>query len=413
MAQAVSGKHFGLLGEKLSHSFSPQIHAMLGDYEYLLYEKAPDDVAGFLQSGNFDGLNVTIPYKKTVLPFCDALSDAARTLGSVNTIVRRSDGSLYGDNTDFDGFSYLLNTLGTDISGRKTLVLGSGGASVTVRAVLESRSADPIVTISRSGPDNYENLSRHADAQIIVNTTPVGMYPNVGVSPIDLSVFSDCQAVIDIVYNPAKTSLLLDAADHGIASVNGLGMLVAQAKRAAELFTNATISDDVIAGITAVIERDTKNIVLIGMPGSGKSTTGAALALQLGRPFFDTDTLIVEKAGKSIPQILADDGEPAFRRLETQALADVAKKSGCVIATGGGIVTQPENRRLIRQNSTCVYLERDTAALPTSGRPLSQKSGVAALAAARLPLYNSWSDVTVRVCGVDETVALIQKELKL
>ncbi len=406
-------KRFGLLGEKLSHSFSPLIHSYLGDYDYRLFEMPPEDVPAFLQSGDFDGLNVTIPYKKTVIPYCAELSETARKIGSVNTLRRRPDGSLYGDNTDYFGFCRLLDQLPVETASIKALILGSGGASLTVRAVLEDRGAGSVVTISRSGPDNYENLERHKDAGLIVNTTPVGMYPDNGSAPVDLSAFPSCRAVADIIYNPYRTALLLDAEDLSIPCVNGLVMLVAQAKRAAEIFTGQPIDDGVIGAVTDSICRKMKNVVLIGMPGSGKSTTGAALAKLLGREFYDTDALAAEKAGKSIPDMINQDGEAAFRRLETEVLAQVSKKCGVVIATGGGIVKTPENRRLIRQNSFCVFLDRPPEELETRDRPLSQRHGVAALYAERLPLYNSWRDITVRAAGVNETVNEIKERLKL
>jgi len=406
-------KRFGLLGERLSHSFSPQIHALLGDYEYRLYEKAPGEVDGFLRRGDFDGLNVTIPYKKTVLPYCAELSEAARKIGSVNTIIRRPDGTLFGDNTDYAGFSWLLELLGVVADGKKTLVLGSGGASLTVRAVMTDLGAGEIVTVSRSGENNYENIGRHRDARLIVNTTPVGMYPENGASPVDLSLFGGCEAVADIIYNPHKTALLLDAEERGVPSIGGLPMLVAQAKRAAELFTGILIDDGVIGEITDKILRQTRNVALIGMPGSGKSTTGRELARRLGRAFFDTDALVEERAGKSIPRIFEEDGEDAFRRLETAVLREVSKESGAVIATGGGIVKRPENRRLLRQNSVLVFLDRATESLPVEGRPLSVKNGAEALAGERLPLYNAWCDLKVPAAGVAETVQHIRELLGL
>lgn len=404
---------FGLLGEKLSHSFSPLIHSFLGDYEYRLFEKTPEEVEGFLKHGDFDGLNVTIPYKKTIIPFCSEISANARKIGSVNTILRLPGGRLFGDNTDYDGFNYLLNQLNADIKGKKVLVLGSGGSALTVRAVLNDLGTGTVVTVSRAGKVNYDNLNLHYDAQMIVNTTPVGMYPNDGVSPIELSAFLSCEAVVDIIYNPYRTKLLLDAEDLAIGCVNGLPMLVAQAKSAAELFTGSKIDDDIINVIIDKICRLTKNIVLIGMPGSGKSTIGAALAKMTGRDFFDTDTIITEKSGKSIPEIIEGAGEPVFRQMETEALRDVSKKSGCVIATGGGIVKIPENRRLIRQNSTCVFLDRALHALPADGRPLSLKNGIEALASERLPLYNSWCDYKVGVDGVEKTAQIIKELLGL
>ena len=308
---------------------------------------------------------------------------------------------------------YLLTTLGLDCWGKKALVLGSGGASLTVCAVLRDLGAGPIIVISRSGPDSYENIGRHRDASLIVNTTPVGMYPDNGGTLIDLSVFKVCRAVADIVYNPAKTALLLDAEELGIPCVNGLPMLVAQARRAAELFTEKSLDDGLVASITDKIARQTKNVVLIGMPGCGKSATGAALARLLNRDFYDTDALVASAAGKSIPDIFNKDGENVFRRLETDALRDVSKKSGAVIATGGGIVTRPENKRLLRQNSTTVYIERALETLSADGRPLSQAQGVEALAKVRLPLYNTWSDYKTEACGVEETANNIKELLKL
>lgn len=404
-------KTFGLLGAHLSHSFSPLIHSMLGNYEYSLFEKAPEDLEAFLKHGDFSGLNVTIPYKKTVIPYCDALSDCAKRIGSVNTLLKEADGSLFADNTDYDGFLYLTKKLNINITGKKALILGSGGSSLAVRTVLEDLKAGEINIVSRTGENNYHNLHRHRDAALIVNTTPVGMYPNNGAAALELSGFPICEAVIDIIYNPSRTTLLLDAEDMNIPCVNGLPMLVAQAKRAAEFFTGTVIEDSVIDGITGQIERRTKNIILLGMPGSGKSTTSQELARLTGREFIDTDEQIIKKAGKSIPEIFSDSGEEAFRQIETEVLREASKKSGCVIATGGGIVKRPENLRLIRQNGFCVFLDRDIASLPTDGRPLSRQTGVKALAKERLPLYNSWCDLKVNVNGVYETVTAIMKAI--
>lgn len=404
-------KTFGLLGAHLSHSFSPLIHSMLGNYEYSLFEKAPEDLEAFLKHGDFSGLNVTIPYKKTVIPYCDALSDCAKRIGSVNTLLKEADGSLFADNTDYDGFLYLTKKLNINITGKKALILGSGGSSLAVRTVLEDLKAGEINIVSRTGENNYHNLHRHRDAALIVNTTPVGMYPNNGAAALELSGFPICEAVIDIIYNPSRTTLLLDAEDMNIPCVNGLPMLVAQAKRAAEFFTGTVIEDSVIDGITGQIERRTKNIILLGMPGSGKSTTSQELARLTGREFIDTDEQIIKKAGKSIPEIFSDSGEEAFRQIETEVLREASKKSGCVIATGGGIVKRPENLRLIRQNGFCVFLDRDIASLPTDGRPLSRQTGVKALTKERLPLYNSWCDLKVNVNGVYETVTAIMKAI--
>ena len=397
---------FGLLGERLSHSYSPLIHAELGGYEYRLFEKTPEELGHFLLGGDFEGLNVTIPYKKAVIPYCARLSEAARAIGSVNTITRTPDGTLYGDNTDYFGFSYLLKKTGADPASGKTIILGSGGSSLTVQAVLRDLNAREVVVVSRGGADNYGNIWKHSDAMLIINTTPVGMYPNNGVSPLDdIGVFQNCQAVIDIVYNPLRTELLLQAEDRGKLCAGGLSMLVAQAKKSAEQFTRSPIPDERIESITAKIARQTRNIVLVGMPGCGKSSIGAALARRTGREFADTDEWVAKSAGKPIPEIFAENGEAAFREMEKDALVALCKRSGLVIATGGGIVKSQENRNIIRQNGVVVFLDRDVAELPILGRPLSQSEGVAALSAARLPLYSQWSDCTIPVRGIEQTAA--------
>ena len=302
----------GLLGEKLGHSYSPAIHAQLADYAYGLYEVAPEDLPAFLTGGDFDALNVTIPYKKAVIPYCAELSPIAQKLGSVNVLVRRADGTLYGDNADAFGFEYLVRHSGIDVAGQKALVLGNGGASATIQAVLEQLGAR-VTVISRHGPDNYDNLDRHADARVIVNTTPVGMYPNTGRAAVDLRQFPQCAGVLDIVYNPARTALLLQAESLGIPCAGGLYMLVAQAKRSCEVFTDTVIDDAEILRIHRLLRQEMENIVLIGMPGSGKSTIAALLAERLHRPVLDSDAQVVETAGMSIPDIFAAGGENAFR----------------------------------------------------------------------------------------------------
>ena len=385
-------KRCGLIGEKLGHSFSPAIHGKLSDYEYKLYELSPEQVGPFLEAKAYDGLNVTIPYKKTVIPYCDELTDAARSIGSVNTIVKRPDGTLLGHNTDYDGFLWLLKNAGAKVEGKKAVVLGTGGASVTVQAALRDLGAAQVVVVSRSGGDNYENIARHADAKILVNATPVGMYPKTGVSPVDLDVFTALEGVFDVIYNPAKTRLLLEAEKRGIPCANGLGMLVAQAKAAAERFTGKLIDDEKVYTIRAELQRSTRNILLIGMPGSGKSTVGAALAEKLGRRLVDADALIVEKAGCTIPEIFEKDGEEGFRRIEHEVLCEISKESGLVIATGGGVVTRPENMDPMRQNSLIVWLLRDLNKLPRDGRPLSQKNPLAEMFKVREPLYRAAAD---------------------
>ena len=402
----------GLLGRKLGHSYSPQIHGLLGDYSYDLFEKEPEELASFLKDGDFTGINVTIPYKKDVIPYLDALSPAAQKIGSVNTIVRRADGSLFGHNSDYFGFVSLVKHSGIAVEGKKVLVLGSGGTSNMVVTALRDLGAAPVV-ISRSGENNYGNLHLHSDASVIVNATPVGMYPNTGVSPIDLNRFPKLDGVLDVIYNPAKTQLLLDAESLGIPHENGLWMLVAQAKEASEYFTGKKLSDDMIARIHHKLSRQMKNIVLIGMPGCGKSTIGNLLARKLGRKFVDADEEIIQLAGKSIPEIFAQDGEDAFRQWESDALAHLGKQSGLVIATGGGCVTRQRNYPALHQNGSIVWLERDLSLLPTDGRPLSQSNRLEEMYAVRKPLYEAFADVRVANTGSPEdTVTEILSKLE-
>lgn len=397
----------GLLGRVLGHSYSPQIHSWLGDYPYALYEKEPEELEDFLRHGDFTGLNVTMPYKKNVMPFLDELSPAAQKMGCVNTIVRREDGTLYGHNSDYYGFLSLVRHSGIPVAGKKALVLGSGGASNTAVNALKDLGAETVV-ISRSGENNYQNLSRHQDASLIVNTTPVGMYPHTGTAPLDLRQFPHLEGVLDVVYNPAKTQLLLDAEALGIPNENGLWMLVAQAKEASEYFTGKKIRDTLIESIHHKLKIQVQNIVLIGMPGCGKTTIGAALAQRLNRPLADADELIVSLAGKSIPDIFAQDGESSFRGWETKALEALGKQSGLILATGGGCVTRQENFSLLHQNGIIVCLQRDLRLLPKEGRPLSQQNSLDAMYQTRLPLYEAFADFTVDNGGTpEETVDAI------
>lgn len=391
----------GLLGETLGHSYSPMIHHQLGDYDYRLFEIPRDALDAFLESGDWDGLNVTIPYKKAAVPYCGALSEAAAKLQSVNTLVRRPDGTLYGDNTDLYGFLYMMRRSGIQPAGKKALVLGSGGASVTVKAALEQLGAS-VTVISRSGPDNYANLDRHADARIIANTTPVGMYPHNGAAAVDLRQFPHCEGVLDIVYNPARTALLLQAEDLGIPCAGGLSMLVAQARRSSELFTGAVMDDGVLERVERTVQGRLRNIVLIGMPGSGKTTIAAALSRTLGREAVEADDLISQKAGMSIPEIFAQSGEDGFRALETEVLAEQGKRSGIILSTGGGCVTRPENYPLLHQNGVIFCLTRALSKLPTDGRPISQSTDLAQLYARREPLYRHFADVMVSNDGAPE-----------
>ena len=452
-------KHYGLLGEKLGHSFSPYIHAQLGDYEYRLMEVAREDLDDFFRERAFDGINVTVPYKLEAYKRCDALSSSAEKIGSVNTVLRMPDGSLYGDNTDYDGFRYMVLQTGVDLAGKKAVVLGSGGASKAVCAVLRDLGCDPVVVISRSGENNYGNISLHRDAAAVVNTTPVGMYPACGHSPLDLRVFDHPEAVFDLVYNPARTMFLQQAESLGIPSAGGLVMLVEQARVASMLFQNgpeelqpdmtqAVLQPDksqvvlkpdksqvvlqpagtdspenpcksgtpgsnrperfrqsadtpfrerkIVKQLTAELREQTSNIILVGMPGCGKSTLARTISEKTGRILADADRLIAEQEGKSIPKIFTESGEEGFRRIETRVLGTCCAKTGQVIACGGGVVTRPENLPLLRLNGVVCYIQRDLGLLPIKGRPLSQKHSPETLAAQRIPLYEAWADLTVR-----------------
>lgn len=385
----------GLLGEHLGHSFSPQIHRELADYSYELFEMPVEDVPSFLKSDKFDSMNVTIPYKKTVMPYLKEITDEARRIGSVNTITHLKDGGLRGDNTDYFGFSYMIDKSGIAIEGKKVLVLGSGGASETARTVCADRGARAVIVISRSGKDNYTNLSKHRDAEVIVNTTPVGMYPKNGVSAVELADFPALEGVLDMIYNPAKTKFLLDAEKLGIPHINGLCMLVAQAKRACEIFLDKKINDSEIDRITDIIAAETGNIVLIGMPGCGKTSLGELLSEKLEREIIDTDALIVEKAGMTIPEIFAKFGESYFRALEHACVCEAGKQKGKIIATGGGVVTREKNYAPLHQNGKIFYINRNIDELPTDGRPISQTTNLRELYDRRLPLYRAFSDAEV------------------
>ncbi len=403
----------GLLGRKLGHSYSPAIHSMLSDYSYELFEREPEQLEDFLLHGDWDGINVTIPYKKTVLPYCRELSPLAEEIGSVNTIVRRPDGSLFGDNTDAYGFESLVKKSGIAVRGKKALVLGSGGASVTVVAVLKRLGAASVTVISRSGEDNYDNIQKHSDARIIVNTTPVGMYPNNGQAAVDLAAFPDCEGVLDVVYNPARTALLLQAESRGIPCAGGLYMLVAQAKRSSEIFTGSSIPDSETEHIEKLLSAQMQNIILIGMPSSGKSTVAAALGKELGRPVYEADALIEEEAGMDIPAIFAAHGEDYFRKLETQVLKKLGALSGAVISTGGGSVTREENYAPLHQNGRIIWLLRDTDKLDKTGRPVSLRSDLNELYARREPMYARFADLKADNNGtIEDTLARIREALK-
>ena len=383
----------GLLGRTLGHSYSPQIHEKLSDYEYRLFEVEPENLERFLKETGFSGLNVTIPYKKDVIPCLDELSPAAKKVGAVNTIVRRNDGTLIGHNTDCFGFQTMVRHSGLDVRNKKVLVLGTGGASSMAVAVLKDLGAK-VVTISRSGENNYDNLTLHSDASVIVNATPVGMYPKVGISHVDLNLFSKLEGVLDLIYNPARTQILLDAEKRGLKTENGLLMLVAQAWESARWFTGEEIPREKIASIYRSLRNQMENLILIGMPGCGKTTVGRLLSKKLNRTFVDADEELVQRYGP-ISEIFKTEGEEGFRKKETEILSGLCKQSSYVISTGGGCVTKEENYNLLHQNGRIFLINRDLSDLPSDGRPLSRRDGVQALYEKRKPLYEQFADFSV------------------
>jgi len=386
----------GLIGKPLGHSYSPEIHALLGDYPYTLTELEEEEVGSYIRSDRFDATNVTIPYKKTVMPFLDEISDEALRIGSVNTVTHLPDGRLRGDNTDYFGFSYMLDCGGIDVKDKIVVVIGGGGASMTARTVSADRGAKEVKVLTHA-ENTPENLHKFTDAQILINTSPVGMYPENGKSPVDINDFPNLCGVVDVIYNPSKTAIILDAEENGIPAISGLTMLVAQAKLASELFTGEKISDDILGSVTRKIELDRKNITLVGMPGCGKSTIGRQLAEITDREFIDLDDYITEKAGIPIPEIFSKYGEPYFRDLETECLAEISKMSGKVLSMGGGTPVKAENRRMIKQNSTVVFLKRDISSLSKEGRPVSQANDLRKLYEVRRPFYEEVAEFEIEV----------------
>ncbi len=385
-------RFFGLVGRKLGHSYSVPIHKAMGNNNYSLFELEPSELESFVKRSDLGGINVTIPYKIDVMSFCDCISTEAEKIGAVNTVVRRN-GKLYGYNTDKYGFEYMLKYAGIDLSGKKVLVLGSGGASKTVCYCANNLKAREVIVISRNGENNYSNLNKHYDADIIINTTPVGMYPDNASSPISLENFKNCTGVADVVYNPLRTALIAQAESLGIKCAGGLMMLTAQAKAAEELFFDTVLDDAICNSITSKLYKDSSNIVLIGMPGSGKSTIGKILSNMTGREYIETDDLISIKAGKTIPEIFSQDGESAFRQIESQIIAEEAKKSEKIIITGGGIVTVNANYLPLHQNGIIYEIQRDIKALATDGRPLSKDfDALIQMQEKRKPMYEKFRD---------------------
>ena len=398
-------RKFGLLGRKLSHSFSPEIHRRLAEYsepyQYGIFEVEPEELEKFVRHGQWAGLNVTIPYKQDVMAFCDEISPEAARIGAVNTLVRR-DGKILGYNTDYAGFRMTVEQSGAPVCGAKCLVLGAGGASKAVTAVLEDLGASEVVVVSRDGKTgcDYQQMKMlHQDAVIMVNTTPVGMYPDTGVSAAYPGAFWKLEYVFDVIYNPLRTNFLCQARKSGMEGFNGLKMLVGQAKASAEYFLGREIPNQAADEIEAALAFEKSNIVLIGMPGCGKSTIGRMLAEQTGRRFVDIDTLIVERECRSIPSIFEEGGEELFRQIETAAVETLKHETGIVIACGGGVVMREENYYSLAENGRLVFINRDTDVLPVDGRPISQSTPLARLYAQRLPLYRSWCDAEVENNG--------------
>ncbi len=385
---------FYLIGNPLGHSWSVPIHNRLADYSYQLRPTTPEELDGFMRAREFSGLNVTIPHKKAVIPYCDELTDTARRIGAVNTVYFEN-GKMIGHNTDYAGFAYLAKRTGISFAGQRVFILGSGGTSLTTRAVAEDGGAASVTVVSRSGEFGYDDLYAVEGEFILINTTPVGMYPNTDASPVDLDRLPGCRGVLDVVYNPRRTRLVQAAAARGIPAAGGLAMLVAQAAYAAEKFLGHPVPASAIEETFAAITQSCANIVLIGMPGSGKSTVGAELAALTGRELVDTDARIVEREGKSIPEIFAEGGETAFRDVESAVIAEIGRERGLIIACGGGAVLREENRRALRQNGWVCRLCRPLDQLDTSGRPLSgDMEKMKAMEAVRGPIYAAMADLT-------------------
>ena len=385
-------KKIGLIGGRVEHSYSPMIHSKFGDYQYDLLQTAPEELEARLRDTEYSGFNVTIPYKIDVMQYCDEVSDEATKIGSVNTIVRDENGKLKGYNTDYFGFRYMMEDAEISVTGRKCVVLGSGGASRTVQAVLKDLDAEEIIVVSRTGENNYDNLEKHHDAEIVINTTPVGMYPDNLHPLVNIEEFFNCKGVMDLIFNPHRTKLILDAQRLGIPAAGGMDMIVAQAWEASELFQGIELDRDLIPIVIDEVKREKMNTVLIGMPGSGKTFLGKTMAQSRGKEFVDIDDIIEEREGMSIPEIFDQKGEGYFRKVETAILEETCKKTGLVIATGGGVVKKRGNRDIIRQNSVVIWVKRDLDKLAKDGRPLSLSTPLEQLYEERKDAYDSWSD---------------------
>ncbi|MBQ7580744.1 MAG: AAA family ATPase [Clostridia bacterium] len=401
---------YGLLGKKLAHSFSKEIHDLIGDYGYELVEKTPDEVENFIKNGGFKAINVTIPYKETVMPFLDVISDKAKMIGSVNTVVRR-DGKLYGYNTDFIGFSSMIDRAGIEVKGKTVAVLGTGGTCKTAYAVCKSRGAKEVLKVSRN-PDSdsisYLRLyERRKDISVIVNTTPCGMYPDNESFAVDVDEFENLEGVVDVIYNPLKTPLLQRAEKRGLKTSNGLYMLVSQAVAASELFFDTKYPEDLLDEVYGKILRSKRNIVLCGMPGSGKTTVGKLLAEMTGRKLVDTDDEIVKEIKTDIASFFKKFGESEFRKVESNVINEVSKQSGIIISTGGGAVLGRKNVDRLKQNGRIYFLDRPLSELvATPDRPTADTDEKIRLRfEERYPIYISCADETIDAHGSPEEIA--------
>lgn len=400
----------GLIGRKLGHSYSCQIHHAIADYSYDLWELEPEQLAPFLQKGDFAGVNVTIPYKQQVIPYLDDLSDTARAIGAVNTIVNRS-GRLYGDNTDLAGMIALIRRLGLELHGKKVLILGTGGTSKTARAAAQQLGAAEVYRLSRSGREDavtYEEARRlHGDAAVLINTTPCGMYPAVEDCPLDPADFPRLEGVVDAVYNPLRTNLVLVARERGIPAQGGLYMLAAQAVYAGALFRGCQAAQADIDLAYRTVLRQVENIVLIGMPSAGKTTVGQLLARRTGKKFTDTDTLAEQRIGMTIADYFHTSGEEAFRAREQETVAEVSAAGGQIIATGGGAILRRENLTALRRNGLLVFLDRPIEQLTaTVDRPLaSDREALRRRYEERYALYRAAADVYIKNDGSPEEAA--------
>ncbi len=392
---------YGLIGEKLGHSFSKEIHNQIGDYDYILKEIPKGELTAFMESKDFKGINVTIPYKQDVIPFLDYIDDAAKEIGAVNTVVNKN-GKLYGYNTDFIGLKRLILSQKLDLAGKKVLILGTGGTSRTARTVAKALGAAEIIIVSRSegeGVVTYEEAAlNHKDAKIILNTTPCGMYPKIEGTPIDLSAYADLEGVIDVIYNPLRSQLVVEAQAKGLKAQGGLYMLVQQAIAAAEFFFDKPVDLEKAETIYKNMMGKKQNVILVGMPGCGKSTVGRKIAVALGRDFYDTDDVITEKEGMTPAQIIEQKGEPAFRDIEAAVCAEMAVKNNAVISTGGGAILREENVRHLKNNGVIFFIDRPLDKIrPTGDRPLSNSvDKLQAVFEKRYPIYTACADVHIK-----------------